>query len=144
MGTKSIREAVEAAVVAHLNAQGFGSTATVLAGMSTAIVDPPIVVASVENIGPHPDIPEGYGNFSAKVTVAIRTPANVASATTAHAAVCEKVINAMFDEAGLKAAFTTIGDAGMYFCTYSTTQDARSQETFGSDIMYDILGVINP
>lgn len=144
MGTKSIREAVETAVVAHLNAQGFGSTATVLPGMSTAKVDPPVVVAIVENIGPHPQIPEGYGNFSARMMVAVRTPANVANAEALHAAACEKVINAMFDEVALRAAFTTIGDAAMYFCTYSTTQDAKGEETFGSDLVYDILGVINP
>ena len=144
MGTKSIREAVEAAVVAHLNAQGFGSTATVHAGLSIDKVDPPMVVASCEQVGPHPDVPEGYGNFSAQMTVMIVSPANVDGALAAHRALGEKVLSAMYDESGLQAIFAAQGDAAMYFCTFATSQDSRGEETFGTTLDYTILGVINP
>lgn len=144
MGTKSIREAVETAVTAHLTAQSFPAGTQVLPGLSLTKVDPPMVVASVEQVTANTEIPGVLGNFSAQVQVFIVSPANVADALAAHRLLAEQVYSAMADEAGLKAVFTLQGDAAMYFCTFATTEDARGEESFGTTITYDLLGVLNP
>lgn len=144
MGTKSIREAVESAVTAHLAAQGFPAGTQVLPGLSVDKVDPPMVVASVEQVGAHNEVPGVLGNFNARLMVMILSPANITGALAAHRLLAEKVYSAMADEAGLKTVFTAQGDAAMYFCTFASAEDARGEETFGTTITYDVLGVLNP
>ena len=89
MGTKSIREAVETAVTAHLAAQGFPAGTQVLPGLSVDKVDPPMVVASVEQVGAHNEVPGVLGNFNARLMVMILSPANVTGALAAHRLLAE-------------------------------------------------------
>lgn len=144
MGAKSIREAVETAVTAHLNAQGFPSGTQVLPGLSSAKLAPPMVVASVDTVGPHPDIPEGWGNFAAVVSVSIISPARIASPEAFHAQLSEKAANAMADESGLRAVFLAQGDAKMYFATFRTSEDRVGDDHFGKILTYELLGVLDP
>lgn len=144
MGAKSIREACEAAVTAHLLAQAFPAGTQVLPGLSVNKLAPPMVVASVDSVGPHPDIPEGWGNFSATVSVSVISPARITGAETFHAQLSEKAHNAMLDEAGLKSVFVSQGDARAYCVTFRTCEDRVGDDHFGKILTYELLGVLDP
>lgn len=144
MGAKSIREAVEAAVTAHLTAQNFPAGVQVLPGLSVNKLAPPMVVASVDSVGPHPDIPEGWGNFSATLSVSIVSPARIAGAEAFHGQLSEKAANAIADEAGLRAIFVSQGDAKMYFATFRSQEDRVGDDHFGKILTYELLGVLDP
>jgi hypothetical protein len=144
MGVKSIREAVEAAVTAHLIAQNFPAGVQVLPGLSSNKLAPPMVVASVDTVGPHPDIPEGWGNFSATVSVAIVSPARIANAEAFHGQLSEIAANAMADEAGLRAVFVSQNDAKMYFAIFRSQEDRVGEDHFGKILSYELLGVLDP
>lgn len=139
--SKSIRDAVEAAITSYLADAELGEGVQIEPGMSTALLKPPIVIAAVTNVAPHPQLYFVPGNFSAQVTISIMTPAQGASAEQDHAALCEAVRAAMTDETGLKAAFTTMQDAAMYFCNYTGESPANAEEHLGTAITYEVLGV---
>lgn len=144
MGAKSIREAVEAAVTAHLVAQNFPAGVQVLPGLSANKLAPPMIVASVDTVGPHPDIPEGWGNFSATLSIAVVSPARTTGAEAFHAQLSEKAANAIADEAGLRAVFVSQGDAKMYFAIFRSQEDRVGDDHFGKILTYELLGVLDP
>jgi hypothetical protein len=144
MGTKSIREVVEAACVAHLNAQALGASVQVLAGLSVTVVDPPMVVASVEAVGQIPDIPQGLGNYSCTLQVMVLSPADETSSLADHRQRSEKVASAFADLAGVKAVFVSQGDATCYDVTLQSIDDGRGDRTFGTTYNYELLAVLAP
>jgi hypothetical protein len=145
MGTKSIREIVEAAASAHLSAQGITGY-QILPGMNLAIIDPPFVVASVEAVSNIPDIPEGLGNYLVTLTVQIMTPTGdpgtEATVLAAHRAVTEKVASALDDQSGLAAVFASQGDASLYDITFGTMSDGRAERYLGTTINYEVECVL--
>jgi hypothetical protein len=144
MGTKSIREIVEAACVAHLNAQAIASGTTVLPGLNTAITDPPMVIASVESVGQITDIPQGLGNYACTLQVLVMSPSDDTGALAAHRLLGEKVSSAFDDIAGLKAVFVSQGDATCYDVTLQGIDDGRGERTFGTTFTYEVLACLAP
>lgn len=144
MGTKSIREIVEAACVAHLNAQAIATGTAVLPGLNTAITDPPMVVASVESVGQIPDIPQGLGNYACTLQVLVMSPSDDTGALAAHRLLGEKVSSAFADIAGLKAVFVSQGDATCYDVTLQGIDDGRGERTFGTTFTYEVLACLAP
>jgi hypothetical protein len=144
MGTKSIREIVEAACVAHLSAQGIASGTAILPGLNTAITDPPMVVASVEAVGQIPDIPQGLGNYACTLQVLVMSPSDETGSLAAHRLLGEKVASAFADIAGLKAVFSTQADASLYDVTLQSIDDGRGDRTFGTTFTYELLTCLAP
>lgn len=144
MGTKSIREIVEAACVAHLNAQSISAGVQILPGLNTAVVDPPFVVASVEAVGQIPDIPQGLGNYACTLQVMVMSPSDEANSLADHRALGEKVASAFADIAGLKAVFVSQGDATCYDVTLQSIDDGRGERTFGTTFSYEVLACLAP
>lgn len=143
MGTKSIREIVESACVTHLGNQSLTGY-QIEPGISTDTLNPPFVVASVENISPMQDIAQVLGNYSVTLTVMVMTPTDDTSSLANHRAAAEKVMSAFDDVAGLKAVFTSAGDASMYDCTFESVQDGRGDRTFGTTCTFRIDCVLAP
>lgn len=144
MGTKSIREIVEAACVAHLGAQSIAAGTAILPGLNTALTDPPMVVASVEAVGQIPDIPQGLGNYACTLQVLVMSPSDDTGSLAAHRLLGEKVASAFADIAGLKAVFVSQGDATCYDVTLQSIDDGRGERTFGTTFTYEVLACLAP
>ena len=84
MGTKSVREIVEAAVAAHLAAQTELAGVNIYKGLDVGTELLPQAVVSCESVGNPPDLPEGLGNYAATLSIALYTSADATSATTSH------------------------------------------------------------
>ena len=143
MGTKSIREIVEAACVTHLGNQTLTGY-QIEPGLSTDTLNPPFVVASAESISAMNGITQILGNFAVTVQVMVMTGSDETSSLANHRAAGEKIMSAFADIAGLKTVFTAAGDATMYDCTFQSIDDGRGERTFGTTYTYLIECVLAP
>ena len=142
MGTKSIREIVETAVRAHLVAQSELSGVNVYKGIETTTESLPSLIVNCAQVSNPPDLPEGLGNYSCKVTLELYTSADEATATTVHRDRSAGMLGAMQDVAALKAAFTTAGDATLYDATPDTVDDGKGDRALGTMASFDLLVVL--
>ena len=125
MGTKSIREIVEAALVSHLAAQTELTGTNIEKGIEIDVMALPTVVVSCESVANPGDLPEGLGNYTCTVQIGVFTSADATSALSGHRDRCAAVLGAMQDVTAIKAAFTTAGDATCYDVVYQSHDDSK-------------------
>lgn len=142
MGTKSVREIVEAAVAAHLSAQTELAGTNVYKGLDTAVDLLPQVIASCESAVPPPDLPEGLGNYECTLQVGVYTSADETNAVTNHRARSAAVLGALQDLAALKTVFTSQGDATLYDITYQSADDSRGDRALGTLASFSLCIVL--
>jgi hypothetical protein len=143
MGTKSIREIVETACVTHLGNQGLTGV-SIQPGLSLSVIDPPLIVASAETASLIPELPQGLGNYSVSLQVMVFTQTDEASSQANHRARSEKVASAFADIAGLKAVFSSGGDATLYDVTFQSIQDSKGERAFGTTFLFELQCVLAP
>ena len=132
MGTKSVREIVEAAVAAHLAAQTELAGVNIYKGLDVGTELLPQAVVSCESVGNPPDLPEGLGNYDATLSIALYTSADATSATTSHRDRSAAILGAMQDLTALKAVFTSQGDATLYDASFESVDDGRGDRALGT------------
>lgn len=138
MANRSIREVVESAVAAHISAQDGLSGVQILKGLSVTTQDLPVVICSCENVGPMDGIAQVLGNYACTVQLAVFTSSDETNALTVHRARAAVLDAAMQDVAGLKAKFTTDGDASCYTATFQSFEDSRGDRALGTTITYSV------
>lgn len=144
MGTKSIREIVESAIVAHLVAQTELSGTNIEKGIEVDVQSLPTVVVSCENVANPGDLPEGLGNFSCTVQIGVFSSADATTPLSVHRDRCAAVLGAMQDVTGIKAVFTSQGDATCYDVTYQNHDDSRGDRALGMMASYSVMAVLPP
>lgn len=138
MANRSIREVVESAVAAHISAQDGLSGVQILKGLSVTTQDLPVVICSCENVGPMDGIAQVLGNYACTVQLAVFTSSDETNALTVHRARAAVLDAAMQDVTGLKAKFTTDGDASCYTATFQSFEDSRGDRALGTTITYSV------
>lgn len=142
MGTKSVREIVETAVRAHLVAQTELTGVNVYKGIEVATDSLPALVVNCNSVGNPPDLPEGLGNYLCTVTLELYTSADETSALTVHRDRSAGMLGAMQDLVGLKAVFTSQGDATCYDVSPETIDDGRGDRALGTMATFTVLVVL--
>lgn len=142
MGTKSIREIVETALVTHLSAQTELAGTNVEKGNDIDVMALPTVVVSCEAVANMGDLPEGLGNYSCTVQVGVFTSADVSTALASHRDRCAAVLGAMQDVTAIKTAFTTGADATCYDVLYQSHDDSKGDRAFGMMATYLVYAVL--
>lgn len=144
MGTKSIREIVETALVAHLTAQTELTGTNVEKGNDVDTMALPTVVVSCESVANVPDIAQGLGNYSCTVQIGVFTSADASTALASHRDRCAAVLGALQDVTAIKAVFTSQADATCYDVTYQTHDDSKGDRAFGMMATYNVMAVLPP
>lgn len=144
MGTKSIHEIVEAALVSHLTAQTELSGVHVLPGIAVATMTLPTVVVSCESANAPAEIPGGLGNYSCTVNVGVFSSADEATATTVHRARTAAVLGALQDVTAVKAVFASQGDATCYDVVYGDNIPGNGDRALGAMLSYTVHVVLPP
>lgn len=142
MGTKSIREIVENALVAHLAAQTELTGTSVEKGNDVENMTLPTVVVSCEAVASAPDIAQGLGNYSCTVQVGVFTSADATTAVASHRDRCAAVLGALQDVTAIKAVFTSQADATCYDVTYQTHDDSKGDRALGMMATYNVMAVL--
>ena len=142
MGTKSIREIVESALVAHLAAQTELAGVNIEKGIETDVMNLPTVVVSCEAVANPADLPEGLGNYACTVQVGVFTSADATSAKSNHRDRCAAVLGALQDVTTIKGVFTSQGDATCYDITYQSHDDSRGDRALGMMATYTVAAVL--
>ena len=142
MGTKSIREIVESALVAHLQAQSELSGVNIEKGIEVDKLALPSVVVSAETVANAPDLPEGLGNYAVTVNIGTFSSADEANALTVHRARSAAVLGAMQGVTAIKAVFTSQGDATCYDVTFQTVDQGNGDRALGSMATFLVLAVL--
>ena len=142
MGTKSIREIVETALVAQLTAQTELSGVNIEKGIEVDKLQLPSVIVSCENVSPAPDLPEGLGNYACTVNIATFTSADEATALTVHRARSAAVLGAMQDVTAIKTLFTSQADATCYDVIYQSVDQSNGDRALGSMAVFTVLAVL--
>ena len=132
MGTKSVREIVEAAVAAHLAAQTELAGVNIYKGLDVGTELLPQAIVSCESVGNMPDLPEGLGNYAATINIGLYTSADATSATASHRDRSAAILGAMQNLTGLKAVFTAQGDATLYDASFESVDDGRGDRALGT------------
>jgi len=142
MGTKSIREIVESALVAHLAAKTELSGVNIERGIETDVMNLPTVVVSCEAVSNPPDLPEGLGNYACTVQVGVFTSADASNAKSNHRDRCAAVLGALQEVSNIKTVFTTQGDATCYDVTYQSHDDSRGDRALGMMATFTVAAVL--
>lgn len=142
MGTKSIREIVEAALVSHLSAQTELSGVNIEKGIEVDKMQLPTIVVSCENVANPPDLPEGLGNYACTVNIGTFTSTDEASALTVHRARAAAVLGAMQDVATIKTVFTNGGDATCYDVVFQSVDQSNGDRALGAMASFNVLAVL--
>jgi len=142
MGTKSIREIVEAALASHLAAQTELAGTNIEKGNEVENMALPTVVVSCESVGNMNDLPDGLGNFSCTVQIGVFTSADVSSAVSNHRDRCAAVLGAMQNVTAIKTAFTTGADATCYDAVYQSHDDSKGDRALGMMASYLVYVVL--
>lgn len=142
MGTKSIREIVESALVAHLAAQTELAGTNIEKGIEVDVQALPTVIVSCEGVGNMAELPEGLGNYLCNVQVGVFTSADATSALSGHRDRCAAVLGALQDVAGIKAVFASQGDATCYDISYQSHDDNRGDRALGMMAVYSVAAVL--
>ena len=142
MGTKSIREIIEAAVASHLSAQTELAGVNIYKGIEVTTDVLPQAIVSCESVSYPPDLPEGLGNYSATLNVHLYTSADATSALANHRDRSAAILGALQDLAALKAVFTSQGDATLYDITSETVDDGRGDRALGTLATFTLTVVL--
>lgn len=142
MGTKSIREIVETAIVSHLSAQTELSGVNIEKGIEVDKMQLPTIVVSCEAVANPPELPEGLGNYLCTVNIGTFTSTDEASALSVHRARSAAVLGALQDVTSIKTAFSTAGDATCYDVTFQTVDQSNGDRALGSMAVYQVLAVL--
>lgn len=144
MGTKSIREIVESALVAHLAAQTELSGTNIEKGIEVDVQALPTVIVSCENAANPGELPEGLGNYLCTVQVGVFSSADASTPLSVHRDRCAAVLGALQDVTGIKSVFTSQGDATCYDVTYQSHDDSRGDRALGMMASYSVMAVLPP
>lgn len=142
MGTKSIREIVETALVSHLSAQTELSGVNIEKGIEVDKMQLPTIVVSCEAVANAPDLPEGLGNYLCTVNVGTFTSADESSALSVHRARSAAVLGAMQDVTAIKAVFVSGADATCYDVTFQSVDQSNGDRALGAMAVYQVLAVL--
>lgn len=142
MGTKSIREIIESALLVHLSAQTELSGVNIYKGIEVATDSLPSLVINCNSVGNPPDLPEGLGNYLCTVVLELYTSADASSALTDHRSRSAAMLGAMQDVTAIKTAFSTIGDATCYDVTPDTVDDGKGDRALGTMASFSVLVVL--
>lgn len=142
MGTKSVREIVEAAVASHLAAQTELAGVNIYKGIEVATDALPCLVVNCNNVGNPPDLPEGLGNYACTVVLELYTSADESTALTVHRARSAGMLGALQDLAGVKSVFTSQGDATCYDVSPETIDDGKGDRALGTMATFTVTVVL--
>lgn len=113
MGTTSVRQIIEAGLVAFLQAEPTLAGVNIYPGDSTALAVHPKVVVTCESARTPALFPDGLGNYDCQVRVVISDNANDVTLAQ-HRAHEASVLATLADEAGIKAAFAAADPVDAY------------------------------
>lgn len=142
MASKSVREIVESAILAHLTAQTELSGVNVYRGIEVSTENLPSLVVNCSSVSSPNEIPGGMGNYVCNVTLELYTSADATSAKTDHRDRSAAMLGAMQDVTALKAVFVTQGDATCYDAIPDTVDDGKGDRALGTMATYSVLIVL--
>lgn len=142
MGTKSVREIVEAAIRAHLAAQTELAGVNIYKGIEVSVESLPALVVNCNSVANPPDLPEGLGNYSCAVVLELYTSADATNALANHRDRSAGMLGAMQDLVTLKGVFTSQGDATLYDATFQSVDDGKGDRALGTMATFNLLIVL--
>lgn len=142
MGTKSVREIVETALRTHLAAQTELAGVNIYKGLEIALDALPAIVVSCDTANPPGDLPQGLGNYSCTVNLALFTSADASNALASHRDRSAGMLGAMQDLTEIKAAFAAGTDATCYDVIFRSLDDGRGERTLSTAAQYEVLVVL--
>ena len=143
MGTKSIRQIVEAAVASHLGAESGLTGVHIYTGDSVDLNVLPKAIVLCDSAKTPADLPDGAGNYDCLVRVTLFSNADDTTLAT-HRARCAALAGAMQDFDGLAAVFTASGDAHLYDASVNSEDEGTDERSFATAFSYGILTVLAP
>jgi hypothetical protein len=142
MGTKSILDIIESALVAHLQGETDLAAYQIRAAAQADKIDQPDnLIVACESAGAPPGLAQGMGNYLCRVSVGIFTQIDSGS-LSAHRAACQNAQGRLEDEPGVKAAFAAIGDASCYYCDMTSFDEGRGDRAFMTTLNFELLVVL--
>jgi hypothetical protein len=142
MGTKSILDIIEAALVANLQGEADLAGYQIRAAAQADKIDQPDnIIVACESAGAPPGLAQGLGNYLCRVSVGIFTQIDSGS-LAAHRTACQNAQGRMEDQAGVKASFAAIGDAAVYYVDVSNIDEGRGDRAFMTTLNLELLVVL--
>lgn len=142
MGTKSIHEIIEAALVAHLAAQSELSGVNIEKGIEIDKLALPTIVVSCETANAPAEIPGGMGNYACQVNIGVFSSADESSALSVHRSRTAAVLGAMQDVTAIKAVFTSQADATCYDVVYGDNVPGNGDRALGAMLTFTVYAVL--
>jgi hypothetical protein len=142
MGTKSILDIIETALVANLQGEADLAGYQIRAAAQADKIDQPDnLIVACESAGLPPGLAQGMGNYLCRVSVGIFTQIDSGS-LAAHRTASQNVQGRLEDQAGIKASFAAIGDASCYYCDMSSIDEGRGDRAFMTTLNFELLVVL--
>ena len=142
MGTKSILDIIETALVANLQGEtdlaGYQIRA---AAQADKIDQPDNIIVACESAGAPPGLAQGLGNYLCRVSVGIFTQIDSGS-LSAHRTACQNVQGRLENQPGVKASFDAIGDAAVYYIDVSSIDEGRGDRAYMTTLNFETLVVL--
>jgi hypothetical protein len=142
MGTKSILDIIETALVANLQGEADLAAYQIRAAAQADKIDQPDnIIVACESAGAPPGLAQGMGNYLCRVSVGIFTQIDSGS-LSGHRAACQNVQGRLEDQPGVKASFNTIGDAAVYYIDVQSIDEGRGDRAFMTTLNFELLVVL--
>jgi hypothetical protein len=142
MGTKSILDIIETALVANLQGEADLAAYQIRAAAQADKIDQPDnIIVACESAAAPPGLAQGMGNYLCRVSVGIFTQIDSGS-LSAHRTACQNAQGRLEDQAGVKASFAAIGDASCYYCDMTNFDEGRGDRAFMTTINLEVLVVL--
>jgi hypothetical protein len=143
MPSKSPLNIVEDALASLLDADPNLSAFTIYKGEGADKLELPSIIVACESASAPTGLAQVDGNYMCKLQVGVFNNVDDNTITT-HREATQYVMGALDDLPGVKASFSTIGDASCYDCTFSSVDAQKGDRCYISTLSYDVLIVLAP
>lgn len=143
MTIKSPLSIIEDALAAKLAAETSLAAYHINNGETADELQLPSIVVSCESASYPTGFAQGLGNYNCQVSIGVFTQIDDTPRAT-HRAAVQDVLGSLSDLPGLKAVFTTQGDASCYDITLTGMQEGRGERCFDTTLNFEVLIVLSP
>jgi hypothetical protein len=142
MSIKSPLSIVEDALAACLAAETSLAAYHISNGESAEELQLPSIIVSCESAAYPTGFAQGLGNYNCQVSIGVFTQIDDTPRAT-HRAAVQDVLGSLSDLPGVKAVFTTQGDASCYDVTLVGMNEGRGERCFDTTLTFEVLIVLS-
>jgi hypothetical protein len=142
MSIKSPLSIVEDALAARLAAETSLAAYHISNGESAEELQLPSIIVSCESAAYPTGFAQGMGNYNCQVSIGVFTQIDDTPRAT-HRAAVQDVLGSLSDLPGVKAVFTSQGDASCYDVTLVAMNEGRGERCFDTTLTLEVLIVLS-